>query len=400
MGVRKNPRASKESPASIPNRQIHPFSLARRGHMAGFNPAIGGQSPGESPAWEGRVKPASSVLRDVPPERYRLPDDGRQWKHVCVQRQRLAFFLSTYADPDGTSVMPGVESRMCPHMGLKRRAVQYLLDDLKALGFLVDCGKSRFQGTMDRKLLLGAIVQSSDSVQSSEVSMVQSSAPTVQATAPNVHSTPANSAIEECAQPPGSNHQNKPPALPPEEKIVEKEGGWGWLFSSSSTIADMGAANKYFGKLQELGNSETVWLAVRNFRTKRPQGLDKLKHPWIMFLKEADTWMAMASEEVKKRERDKAEMKEAEQSVQETARIMFQRKSAAEEEEEASWEASEEQGIGQTYAAYLKTPKVQAMLAATENFFDTWWPQFLQTSKGRAYQRHLETARARLARKP
>jgi hypothetical protein len=288
------------------------------------------------------VKPASSVLRDVPPERYRLPDDGRQWKHVCVQRQRLAFFLSTYADPDGTSVMPGVESKMCPFMGLTRRAVQYLLDDLKALGFLVDCGKSRFQGTTDRKLMLGAIVQSSDVsiVQSSDVPIVQSSALSVHSTASTVHSTPANSAIVDCALPPGSNHQNKPTPQPPEEKPAPEkapaldDGGWRWLFSSSPTMTDMGAANKYFGKLQELGNSETVRLAVKAFRTMRPQGLDGLKHPWPNFLKEAETWLSMARKEIEERERDKAELKYASDPKNNP---MFQRKSEPEEMTAAEW---------------------------------------------------------------
>ncbi len=283
------------------------------------------------------MKFALSIIRDGGFEKYRLPDDGRQWKHLCAQRQRLTLFLVSYANPEGTDIMVGVgegpedtRSSMCRFMGLTRRAVQYLLDDLKALGILADCGKSRFQGTTNRKLLLNAFVQSS------AVQPCNLQAPIVQTTEANVQSSQPKCAIEDCAQPPRSDHQKQTTTPTTREEASEKsptpvQGGgggnllsptkvqdstvqssqpWDWLFSEA-TVAGMGAANKYWGRLQKLGNSETVRLAVLKF-CQRPQGLDKLKHPWPMFLKEASTWLERVKGDREKAVQEKAAQEAAE----------------------------------------------------------------------------------------
>jgi hypothetical protein len=60
--------------------------------------------------------------------------------------------LATYADADGTNACPSIESlKRC--VG-SRRSTFRRLDELRQLGFLRDEGKSRFQGTTTRAVLL------------------------------------------------------------------------------------------------------------------------------------------------------------------------------------------------------------------------------------------------------
>lgn len=97
----------------------------------------------------------SLVVRDVPIESYRLPADGRKWKHECTLRRSLAMQLATYADGDGTRITPSVQT-LLDGMGLHRATIHRLLKDLKALGFLKDgaIGKLR---TRERVLDLDAM---------------------------------------------------------------------------------------------------------------------------------------------------------------------------------------------------------------------------------------------------
>lgn len=54
--------------------------------------------------------PAVACVRDmrsIPTTAYRLPDDGRKWRTLCEDRKRLADWLATYADGNGTAIYPG-----------------------------------------------------------------------------------------------------------------------------------------------------------------------------------------------------------------------------------------------------------------------------------------------------
>jgi len=47
---------------------------------------------------KGKSVRAVRDVQGVPPEAYRLPADGRKWFQKCVQSQRFAWLLATYAD--------------------------------------------------------------------------------------------------------------------------------------------------------------------------------------------------------------------------------------------------------------------------------------------------------------
>ena len=83
-------------------------------------------------------------VRDATIERFRLPDDGRQWKTAARNRQALANYLATFADGDGTRVRPS-EPTMTEHFGWSRATTFRYLDDLKALGLQKRVG--RFGGS-------------------------------------------------------------------------------------------------------------------------------------------------------------------------------------------------------------------------------------------------------------
>jgi len=147
-------------------------------------------------------------LRDIPPTAYRLPDDGRQQRHLCEQRQRLAWLLASYADGDGTRIRPSVQT-LANRLGKSRRAVTYLLDDLEKLGLLENGKLAGFKGTRWRALNLTAlagrsVAQSSTDAQSSIPSAAQSSEHSCAIYAPPVaQSTRVEDCVtgEDCAQP-------------------------------------------------------------------------------------------------------------------------------------------------------------------------------------------------------
>jgi hypothetical protein len=164
-------------------------------------------------------------IRTVPVTAYRLPSDGRQWKHVCAQRQRLTKELALYANPDGSSIRVAVET-LAQTLGLSRRAIMYRLDDLRTLGFITDGKLAGFKGTRWRTLNVAAItaaadVQSTPDVQTSNLTDVQTTAPQMcNLGATDVQSTQPSCAIlgtetpEDCTQPP-LLPPNVPPSLPP-----------------------------------------------------------------------------------------------------------------------------------------------------------------------------------------
>jgi hypothetical protein len=87
----------------------------------------------------------------IPPSRFALPDDGRQQKHLCQQRWRLAVILARRADADGTDTYQSLRTLSAlteiPHRTLCR-----LLEDLRQLGVVEDHGYHPKFGTRIRSL--------------------------------------------------------------------------------------------------------------------------------------------------------------------------------------------------------------------------------------------------------
>jgi hypothetical protein len=115
-------------------------------------------------------------VRSVPPERFALPTDGRQRKHLCVQRQRLINLLATYANPDGTNCWPSRDT-LAAALGQGVRTIARLLDDLETLGYMESKGLNGLRGPRIKNLNIATItgVQSSDAgVPSSQVGVPSS----------------------------------------------------------------------------------------------------------------------------------------------------------------------------------------------------------------------------------
>ena len=99
------------------------------------------------------------VVRDTIPSDYALPADGRKCKEQQAKRRALAMQLATFADGDGTRIMPGAE-RLRSALGWSRDTLFWYLNDLKALGFLKDEeGRTGSHGTKKRSLNLDLIHQ-------------------------------------------------------------------------------------------------------------------------------------------------------------------------------------------------------------------------------------------------
>lgn len=90
---------------------------------------------------------------DLPPSAFALPGDGRKRDHQCCQRKLLALSLARYANPDGTSCYPSIET-LVKATGRSRRTIARLLDDLRALGVIVDGDLHPYYKTRVRSLNL------------------------------------------------------------------------------------------------------------------------------------------------------------------------------------------------------------------------------------------------------
>jgi len=102
-------------------------------------------------------------VRDTTPRDYRLPTDGRTWRHQCDRRCALAQWLATFADGDGSNITVGIK-RMAERLGVSRWTVTRLLDDLRTLGFLEDGQLTGFKGTRRRSLNVPAMLAKSPDV--------------------------------------------------------------------------------------------------------------------------------------------------------------------------------------------------------------------------------------------
>jgi len=81
----------------------------------------------------------SHDVRNIPLERFRLPDDGRKWKQAARSRSALLCRLATYANADGTfmrdsrNYSPSLKT-LLNHLG--HGSYYRLTDDLHGLGLL------------------------------------------------------------------------------------------------------------------------------------------------------------------------------------------------------------------------------------------------------------------------
>lgn len=109
---------------------------------------------------EATAKRSMKCTRDIrlfPPSDYRLPDDGRQWLHVCERRKTLFILLSTYADGDGSHINVAIGT-LAEAQGWSYRTVCRLLDDFRALGILNDGELDpRYQNTRSRSIDIEAL---------------------------------------------------------------------------------------------------------------------------------------------------------------------------------------------------------------------------------------------------
>ena len=97
--------------------------------------------------WIGAVR----IVQDIPLEEYRMSKDGRQWKHLAEQRQRLMWLLAGKADPDGSNIKIGID-RIMRTLGWSHGKVFEILSDLEEMGLLHTGGYSEYHGTRVRNI--------------------------------------------------------------------------------------------------------------------------------------------------------------------------------------------------------------------------------------------------------
>jgi hypothetical protein len=248
-------------------------------------------------------------IRDVSPEGYRLPSDGRQWSHVCRRRRELAGFLATFANPDGSSIEAGIK-RMAHALGVSTRTINNLLEDLRQLGFLADGKLTGFKGTRRRALKVAAInrtrtvAQSSVSdAQTSVPTDAQTTAPDAQTTAPDTQSSPVRKpeSREDCAQPPSDRSLPPPTDSAPEngapvkkaaeEGVAAKAKIESWILDNYQLMDAI--SNKQRAALEKLvhENGAVLVLQALQLFANRPS-FGGVNNPWMLFLSRADATIA------------------------------------------------------------------------------------------------------------
>jgi hypothetical protein len=117
---------------------------------------------------EATAKRSMKCTRDIrlfPPSDYRLPDDGRQWLHVCERRKTLFLLLSSYANGDGSHINVAIGT-LAEAQGWSYRTVCRLLDDFRALGILNDGDLDpRYKNTRVRSIDMEALRRLHESAQ-------------------------------------------------------------------------------------------------------------------------------------------------------------------------------------------------------------------------------------------
>jgi hypothetical protein len=93
-------------------------------------------------------------------DEFRMPDDGRQWRASAGQRKTMFINLAAFADKFGRGACPSVNT-LQERTGFSRSTTFRYLADLMLKGWIVNRGKSRFQGTTTWDLNLSPIVPDS-----------------------------------------------------------------------------------------------------------------------------------------------------------------------------------------------------------------------------------------------
>jgi len=91
---------------------------------------------------------------------FRMPDDGRQWRASAAQRKSMFTNLAAFADKFGRGACPSVDT-LQGRTGYSRSTTFRYLADLMLAGWIVNRGKSRFQGTTTWDLNLARTVPDS-----------------------------------------------------------------------------------------------------------------------------------------------------------------------------------------------------------------------------------------------
>ncbi len=248
----------------------------------------------------------SHDLRSIPAEKYRLPQDGRTWRHRVLMRQALAAFLATYASADGTSVYPS-RATMAAYLSYSVRTVQNLLNDLDDLGFQKKVGLHGEGGAAVRQLNVDAF-RGGAGVQSTEKQECKVQEQECNVEVSGVQSTNSRSANMHCTQPPVFDLQSKPPSNhhPTHASSQTELAGWdGWILLPTTTDVMGIPTDKEQQELKALARKEALGFdylkkAVGKFRD-RDQGFGGLTKvsPWRLFLQQAPTAIAVAKAELR-----------------------------------------------------------------------------------------------------
>lgn len=142
-----------EERLGVPGRDAEPSGVEPAISMSKVQDSPNGRNNEEAQLDPTRAVKAVRDARRFSFEDFRSPDDGRQWKSVAGQRRSYFIEIASYADSDGTNAFPSIES-LQRILGDSRRTVFRRLAELKELGFIRDVGKSKYQGTTIREVLL------------------------------------------------------------------------------------------------------------------------------------------------------------------------------------------------------------------------------------------------------
>lgn len=247
-------------------------------------------------------------IREFPLEAYRLPKEGREWRHVARNRQSLANWLATYADGDGTRVYPSVKT-MSEHFDWSRGTIFRLLADLRALRLLNDkSGLHGERGTAIRSLDVDAFSAGagvSNPEQESQTHASQDS----QTREQESQTQKPKSQIREQESHVGRDTTVRCTDTPTIHPTVlassfSELAGWeGWILLPTTTDLMGIPSDNEQGELKALASKEPhgfeyLKKAVRKFRD-RDQGFSGLTKvsPWRLFLQQSVTAMAIAKQE-------------------------------------------------------------------------------------------------------
>jgi hypothetical protein len=106
----------------------------------------------EKKSRQGKAAKLARDMRGIPATAYRLPNDGRKWKSLCVARKQLADWLATFGDADGSRIFPSVKTMQAAFDTWSRMTIFRRLAELRWLGFLESEGLKGERGPRVRRL--------------------------------------------------------------------------------------------------------------------------------------------------------------------------------------------------------------------------------------------------------